>query len=247
MAFFNFFKKPTLREKLRKIDMEITSIENYLIRISNLHSILCKIIWTSVLVLSMTTFYNVHQNFTQNSDFPFFITSIVSFSLFFSYYANKIVFTFLISRFENQIKIKKIEQTTGIQQLKHDEEYDEMVKIIQKYESDGLKKNKRPSKTTSSSRINSSTVPRQTNDEGNVSYVSSNASMTSKIADKLTNMLLLNNPSEMIALVCRECGEHNGLVFMKQYRPFKCISCKTYNEVEEIDQEEGEEIISRDD
>ncbi|KRH92297.1 putative membrane protein [Pseudoloma neurophilia] len=239
MAFFNLFKKQSLRDKLLNLDSQITGLEQFSEKLNKFYTTFYRISYLIGLFGISVVLYIFYKSVTQESSFPFIQTSLIGLFSIFSYSVISIILNFLRARVEKKITAKKNEQSAGILQYKQDQEYDEMIRIIEKYESNNQRK-----ANARKSRSNLSHI----SDKNNQSTMSSTTSFTSKMTDKFKNMLLLNNPNEMIALICQECGEHNGLVFFKQYRPFKCISCKTYNEVTEYDfEDDGEEIVSRSD
>lgn len=239
MGFFGLFKKPSLRDKLLVLDSQITNLEEFSEKLVQIYNSFYKICYFIGLFGATFIIYILYRTITYNTHFPFIHTSLISLVAICSYSLVSIIFNFLISRVKNKISAKRNEQTLGIEQLKKDQEYDEMIRIIEKYESGALKKRKK-----GTLRPNISKISQSSETDKNQTSGSENSTFTNKLTDKLANMILLNNPSEMIALICRQCGEHNGLVFPKQYRPFKCISCKKYNEKEEFS-DDGEEIISR--
>ncbi|ELQ75691.1 putative membrane protein [Trachipleistophora hominis] len=115
-----------------------------------------------------------------------------------------LVFTKFIDYNENLLKRMKKTQLEQIEQLKRDVDYIETLKIVQKYDKTAKTK-------------------KQSSAESVVS--------TQSLADKLTNIILGDNPQQMCALICEKCFAHNGLVFPIQFfnRKFKCISCGTLN------------------
>lgn len=249
MVFFNFFRKQTLRDKLLNLDVQITNLEESLVKLSGLQTSFNRLGWIGIIILFPVGIYQLYLFVvTGSSTFPLYPGLLISFGLFVFYFVISFLFNLFINRLNSKIQSKKAEQSSGIEQLKQDHEYDEMLRIINKYESNLMKNKKKPKRSDTFSGTNSqSTI--SSNEKGkNSSVISANTTFANKLSDKLTNMLLLNNPSEMIALICKECGEHNGLVYSKQYRPFKCMHCKTYNDTEDLhSEEEVKEIISRKD
>lgn len=206
---FRFFKKPSLRENLLLIDLQITNKSSTLNSLNTLKYRLLLffyiIIPSSIIILS---YLNYHYNIT-------IISIILIISLLFVYLLTSSSFKLLINYYNKNIQSLKNEQNKQILLLKQDNQYNEMLKIIKKYEKDNKKDDK---------------------DKSNISTISNTS--------KLKSLLFLDDPHNMIALICKKCGAHNGLVFPIQYKDkiFKCIECKTSNKcyIDEDDEEELE-------
>lgn len=136
-------------------------------------------------------------------EFSFFFLGLPIVSFVLTQTTLYLVFSKFIDYNENLLKKMKKTQLEQIEQLKRDVDYIETLKIVQKYDKSAKKK---PTSTES--------------------IIS-----TQSMADKLTNIILGDNPQQMCALICEKCFAHNGLVFPNQFfnRKFKCISCGILN------------------
>lgn len=132
-------------------------------------------------------------------------TPLVLFLIAVFYGFMRLFSSFLVKRInnnENLLKNLKESQKKRIEELKKDSMFMETMSIVEKYSDEGRDYNK------------------------DKQYEDSN------VVDTLTNIVLGSDPSTKYALICSNCGAHNGLVHPRDYSitRFECFKCEKMNE-----------------
>ncbi|AFN83727.1 putative integral membrane metal-bindingprotein [Encephalitozoon romaleae SJ-2008] len=108
-----------------------------------------------------------------------------------------------IRRLESGLETLKERQKEQIALLKKEESFEATRKVIDKYESESMRRH----------------------------YFGSIKQRRRGMMDSITDVVLGDDPSTMYALICKKCNHHNGLVHPNEYdlNEFYCYNCNELN------------------
>ncbi|ADM12196.2 putative integral membrane metal-binding protein [Encephalitozoon intestinalis ATCC 50506] len=188
-----------LRESLVRLEEQISKKEKAAKDLSGaLNSLRIKMFLAScvVIVLSMAYSYADDQNmvlFGVGSALGCYIVRCVLIYLY----------EIRIQRLESSVEALKEIQKEQIALLKKEESFEATKKVIDKYESESMRRH----------------------------YFGSIKQRRRGMMDSVTDIVLGDDPSTMYALICKRCNHHNGLVHPSEYdlNEFYCYNCNELN------------------
>ncbi|KAF7682558.1 Endoplasmic reticulum junction formation protein lunapark-1 [Astathelohania contejeani] len=211
-------KKHTLREILFTLEEKISKTEKYLVKYKKQKASISYYynLYSFAIVLSMILYcYFI--------DFEYWINVIIIFLLMI--FGRLLIITFYNRKIRyNEELLEKLKETQlkRIEELKKETLYIETKEIIEKYES-------------SCSELDSKRDDRRKNNKKEKIDVTPIKDITMQkrgVFDKVADLILGDDPSTMYALICEDCGSHNGLSHPMEYNltRFYCFNCNHLND-----------------
>ncbi|AFM98963.1 hypothetical protein EHEL_090680 [Encephalitozoon hellem ATCC 50504] len=192
-------KNVPLRESLVRLEEDISKKERKAKNLSaSLDSVRAKSLAGSLVVIVLSMIYS----YTDEQSIILFGAG----SAFVCYIARCLlvwVYEMRIRRLNTTLEALKEKQKEQIALLKKEESFEATKKVIDKYESESMRRH----------------------------YFGNIKQRRRGMMDSVTDIVLGDDPGTMYALICKRCNHHNGLVHPSEYdlNEFYCYNCNELN------------------